>query len=536
MKKILSILLVMVILLTGLAGCGGGKAKGEGPIVSLPAADVQRTAMEQAGAMVTRLFVLANLKTDALLEYDINKGSMEELKALTADTLETWRLCDVASAQTMELVDYAQDLRVQATTQGARMVYADQSEPLFSLFTTVAYATEENAAVKWAKELTEKFDSYPAGQKIKQLAENLGTDAKKAYAQLKMAQNILEGEAYSAEADTMQKFENAAMATKSVCKTGLYIGGVVAGGGVANGILEAGGMIIGGVDTIADIASTGSTIICGENSRVTMAANDLKDMMGPISSVAGGVNMLTGGIKFAGTAADKVGSIDKLSYIGESVLDLVNEGKILGGLITVGEDGQTTVTMTEIDVEGKTPEEVEKELEKAGLSLPEDEEAKTAAELAEEMEEEYFYTEEEINEIIEDLRQLLYDMFLEQEPEEEVDEKPVDGGLPLEELLGTYLVKINFEDESESLHYTFMFYEGHLIFKPEVNDLGAVLALPAGPYEYDPATATATCDLQDFGFSKVNFISKDGMIHFSSVATLHGENTVTAYGEGSKID
>ena len=246
--------------------------------------------------------------------------------------------------------------------------------------------------------------------------------------------------------------------------------------------------------------------------------------------------MLTGGIKFAGTAADKVGSIDKLSYIGESVLDLVNEGKILGGLITVGEDGQTTVTMTEIDVEGKTPEEVEKELEKAGLSLPEDEEAKTAAELAEEMEEEYFYTEEEINEIIEDLRQLLYDMFLEQEPEEEVDENPADGGLPLEELLGTYLVKINFEDESESLHYTFMFYEGHLIFKPEVNDLGAVLALPAGPYEYDPATATATCDLQDFGFSKVNFISNDGMIHFSSVATLHGENTVTAYGEGSKID
>src|SRR5690554_962353 len=311
MKKTLSILIVVMMLLTGLAGCGGGKAKGEGPTVSLPAADAQRTAMEQAGAMATRLFVLANLKTDALLEYDINNGSMEELQALTVDALETWRLCDVASDQTMQLVDYAQDLRVQETTQGARMLYADRGDPLFSLFTTVAYAAEENAAVKWARELTEKFDSYPAGQKIKQLAENLGTDAKKAYAQLKMAQNILEGEAYSAEGDTMQKFENAAMATKTVCKTGLYIGGVVAGGGVANGILEAGGMIIGGVDTIADIASTGSTIICGENSKVTMAANDLKDLMGPISSVAGGINVLTGGIKFAGTAADKVGSIDK---------------------------------------------------------------------------------------------------------------------------------------------------------------------------------------------------------------------------------
>ncbi len=527
MKKTVSILLVAVLFLGGLVGCGGGKAEGEGSTVLLPAADAQRTAMEQAGAMVTRLFVLANLKTDALLEYDINNGSMEELQALTADALETWRLCDVASTQTMQLVDYAQELNVQATTQAARMLYADRGGPSFSLFSTVAYAAEENATVKWARELTEKFDSYPAGQKVKLLAENLGTDAKKAYAQLQMAQNILEGEAYSAEGDTMQKFENAAMATKTVCKNGLYIGGVVAGGGV---------------DTIVDIASTSSTIICGENSRVTMAANDLKDFMGPISSVAGGVNVLNGGIKFAGTAADKVGSIDKLSYIGESVLDLVREGKILGGLITVGEDGQTTVTMTEIDVEDKTPEEIEKELEKAGLSLPEDEAAKTAAELAEEMEEEYYYTEEEINEIIEYLRELLYDMFLEpeeepqvpqepQEPQEveEPDEKPDGRGLSIDEVVGTYSVKREDGEEASLINIT-KIGNGQLSYNDDLT------------FDYDQNTSTAACSYENEsgrGTADLTFTFRDGEIHLSIYWVYTNEEIDKTYNmksKGIKID
>ena len=71
---------------------------------------------------------------------------------------------------------------------------------------------------------------------------------------------------------------------------------------------------------------------------------------------------------------------------------------------------------------GKTPDEVAKELKEAGLPVQEEGEPKTAAELAEEIEEEYYYTEEELNEVIENLRNLLYDMFL--NPEEEPSETP----------------------------------------------------------------------------------------------------------------
>ena len=71
--------------------------------------------------------------------------------------------------------------------------------------------------------------------------------------------------------------------------------------------------------------------------------------------------------------ANKVGNIDKLSYIGESLHDFVRDGKIMGGLITVGENGETKTSMTEISTEGKTPAEIEKELEQTGLSLPDGE-------------------------------------------------------------------------------------------------------------------------------------------------------------------
>ncbi|MGI5984229.1 MAG: hypothetical protein ACOX7O_00080 [Oscillospiraceae bacterium] len=112
------------------------------------------------------------------------------------------------------------------------------------------------------------------------------------------------------------------------------------------------------------------------------------------------------------------------------------------------------------------------------------------------------------------------------------------GGLPLEELLGTYLVTFASEDGDESYHFTFMFYEGQLAFRPDDTPWSA-LALPSGPYEYDPVTGTATSQAHSeyFSFSvTVNFVSENGIIRLSSATTHVGENTVTTYGEGSKID
>lgn len=115
------------------------------------------------------------------------------------------------------------------------------------------------------------------------------------------------------------------------------------------------------------------------------------------------------------------------------------------------------------------------------------------------------------------------------------------GGLPLEELLGTYFLTFNsnVSEESESGHFTFMYFEEQLGFRSDDGTWGALL-LPSGPYEYNPSTATATFEVESGGLSasaKVNFFSEDGIIHLSSAATIYGgKNTVTVYGEGTKID
>ena len=116
------------------------------------------------------------------------------------------------------------------------------------------------------------------------------------------------------------------------------------------------------------------------------------------------------------------------------------------------------------------------------------------------------------------------------------------GGLPLEELLGTYSATFTFEDETDTYNFTFMYYEGQLAFKPESDDFGTAFLLLPGPYEYDPATATATSEAETEYWSlsaHVRFIYEEGTVRFSSDTTVEDieeGRTVTTYGEGTKID
>ena len=116
------------------------------------------------------------------------------------------------------------------------------------------------------------------------------------------------------------------------------------------------------------------------------------------------------------------------------------------------------------------------------------------------------------------------------------------GGLPLEELLGTYSATFIFEGETTTYNFTFMYYEGQLVFMPEGKDFGTAFLLIPGPYEYNPSTATAICEApgEALSFStQVRFISEEGTVRFSSdntVEDIKEGRTSTVYGEGIKTD
>lgn len=277
MKKYLALFLAFLMIFS-ITGCG---KKNRGDVVAvLQPVDTERAVMECIGAAATRQYILARLKTEALAEYDLENGSIEELKSLTADAMDTWRLSYLASSQTVKMADYGESLELSAAMEAGSKVYQQADFSLKDLFVQPAYAAKSSPALEWAKSLTEKFDSYPMGQQIKNLAKDMEVDAKTAFSQLKIAQEIL-GEAYNNEAETAHLYEKIAKGINAACKTTLFIAGTAAGG-LPSGLFEAGGLLIGGIDTFVTITEAGAYIFLGEDDTITITAQKVQEISGPI--------------------------------------------------------------------------------------------------------------------------------------------------------------------------------------------------------------------------------------------------------------
>ncbi|NLV85626.1 MAG: hypothetical protein GX025_00185 [Clostridiales bacterium] len=493
MKKHLALFLA-VLMAFSITGCGKKK---QGDVVAvLYPVDTERAVMECIGAVATKQYILARLKTDALLEYDFENGSIEELKNLTEDAMDAWRLSYLASSQTRKMVDYGEGLELSTTMKAGGKIEQTADFKLKNLFVQSAYAAKSSSSLEWAKALTEKFDSYPMGRQIKHLAEDMEVDAKTAFTQLKIAQEILGG-AYNDEAEAFHRYEQAAKGINATCKTVLFVAGT-ASGGLPSGILEVGGLLIGGIDTLVTVTEAGAHIFLGENNTVTITAQEYQEVIGPIAAVAGGIGLFTGdaitsGFKTGATFADKFNSLDKISYVVESVGELINEGTIVGGMIDLTGDGKTTLNISEVSTEGKSPEQVAKELKEAGLPVPENSKTKTATELADEMEKESYYTEEEIKELINNLRAVLYDAFLtfEEEINEDANNFNEDGSdynqqsneeiiytgksPSKEELVGTYYEISSYSDDDYMLILL-------------MDDEGRLTDMYGFPFDYDPTS------------------------------------------------
>ncbi len=122
---------------------------------------------------------------------------------------------------------------------------------------------------------------------------------------------------------------------------------------------------------------------------------------------------------------------------------------------------------------------------KAGLSLPEDEEAKTATQLVQEPEEE------------------LQEELQEPQEEEEPAEKPDGSGLSIDEVVGTYSVK-RVDGNEESLMNITKIGNGQLSVDDDLI------------FDYDQNTSTATCSYENEagrGTADLTFTFKDGKIN-----------------------
>jgi len=377
MTKRFIAMLLLAIIFTTLPACaflglrpaqsaGVGSQSGvESVSITRPLADPELQDMNAAAAMAVRLYVEARIKTDAFVAADFPAMTAGTTAQMIDELVTLW---DDVSDQTSFIQN-----KIAAMKNMQNGLTAKHLSACAGKLSASSMAESTFDPKTWAENFTKQYDSIKGANTIKQLAAQLGTDAKEAYSQLTLAQDIIRSGA-AEDAAYYDKLTKIAQATKTACKVGLFVTATIATGGGTLGTLaassmtlgQAGAVIVGGTDCIVDVATTGSTIILGEGSQVTVAAEGLKEKLAPVSAVVGLVTF------------NSSSSGEQISYIGETLSDWLSEGKILGIKVTGNSDG-ATVMANAITTAGMTPQQLAQELQKAGFVAPPDAAQQTGA-------------------------------------------------------------------------------------------------------------------------------------------------------------
>ncbi len=259
-------------------------------------------------ASAVSAYMEASARFDEVMALDIRgfRSDPGKLKAASAKLTEA-------------TLAYEKLMKAGATLSRVAETAAKKEEVTLSALSAVAepYAEDlervgatQDEQLHWAQELTKTYDSIQGNMKCKALGEMMGCDARRAYQQLCLAQNILQGHYYDEEAEATDVFIKKLTAVKGACKVGLFVGGTIltmgasaAASGAAYGTVtvgEAVGIVIGGVDTTVEVMNDTAVILSGRDKRIEEV---LEKKSKPISEVCFVYSILTGG---GGSAGEKI--------------------------------------------------------------------------------------------------------------------------------------------------------------------------------------------------------------------------------------
>ena len=347
MKRAISIILALILLLVSAVGCGG-TANGN-PVsevkVTIPCSTGEKSIVEGEAVIATQVYLLSRAYFEKLETYDMDSFDAQEYSNLMMETIEAFRLAEALSDSLEKhagaLAKTEETESVQQENATYELLSASTDSVRYSPFVTVAYAAEEkSSAVKYAEELTKTFDNAKSGQKLKTIAEKYGTDIKKAKLMLDQAQAILEGAAYEDQADFENKCYEVAVETKAAASAigfGVAVaatGGIAAGGASAAGIMEAGGLVMSGVNAVIDMG-TAVTIHTthGEGNEYTAAWERTAEMIAPVNAVfaiGGGIQNIKD-FRNPEKAKDMVNNAAQAFMVGIGFArDYIQDGTILG--------------------------------------------------------------------------------------------------------------------------------------------------------------------------------------------------------------
>jgi len=332
--------------------------------VTIPNYPLPYVVVQDVTALATQQYITARFYLEALLEIKLNAGTEAVYSALLDETIVQFALADEYAQQALLAADFAQlymeselsaDSMAYASDEIGRIVlheYKTASAGVSDMPQTPQHTAEDDATLmKWAEDITAKFDAVKGNQRCKALGEQLGVDAREACNQLLSAQAIIRqgADADAAFYDTAMK---AAMAVKTTCKVAVFTSAAIASGG-ASTLLEGAALVVSGSSAIIEVAATTSTIILGENRGLTLAYNKVLDVIAPVEAVMGVLTFDFSKVSKLSTKTDEAGAalLGAVDYIGNGLRDLFQDGKIMGVEIKELEKGTKMLTAVTVEVE-----------------------------------------------------------------------------------------------------------------------------------------------------------------------------------------
>lgn len=254
--------------------------------VFIPNPTAPEAAVRVQASLALQYYVVARLYLEKLSQYDAENVDPEEFKELVDLTVTAFENADKMSAGLLRSVNYwmeTDDVREQPEIRVTQE--ADGNESFIDIFFHKVFAKNEPASQVTAQQIVDAFDKAKYGQKVQAVADLLGTDAKHAYAQLKMAQASLEG---AAAMEVAKQADNCVKVATTLKTAGTVAGLVIAAAPVATGaiatmatgevIATGGAIVMGGINSAVEVTSTSAMLYCGtEDNIVTKSAEKFQN-------------------------------------------------------------------------------------------------------------------------------------------------------------------------------------------------------------------------------------------------------------------
>lgn len=243
---------------------GSKKAQEVKTTVEMPVTNeelIQGILFQGALVEVSLRYIEATVYTDTLFR-DAQKLNDEERIALLDQTIQKWAEARVAAEQFSAVAEFLPDYdaSVSYKNNGSR----------FSLIEEVLAATvEEDIEKAWQKKkelgvekLLQLIDKAPMGQRVREAAKIFGTSIEVADVVL---QDLREEETKKAlkEAEKYDRYSKAAQTIQAGAKVTVFVGGVVAGGGMVTLAGKAAHIIVSsvaGAELTMDVSGTAVSV------------------------------------------------------------------------------------------------------------------------------------------------------------------------------------------------------------------------------------------------------------------------------------